>query len=675
MAFLALFVALSGCKQDPPRTTLRLTLQQEANAVDRSLVPVGIPLEVTHYIVEGIGPSDSTFSVDSDKPNIEIEGLLSGTWNLHAIGQNSTGVDLVEGNATCKLGEVPANVVIQLDSLKGTGTMDITFQWDPDKISSPSIVLSVTGPDGTKTTVEPTVNNIANGSVSYSSYYPAGSYTVQARLYSGSIAMAGAAQVVRIVGNKITEGSVLLDLEDVPDIPGSITLVNKAGTPIECTIDGLSPTMDAQQEATATLDTENLGETEGLDVTWYLDGQTIGTGMTCTFTPASGMHRLDVIARGSLLGSDGSASFPFVAEVSGSEGIPIVLAEIGDGDDGTYSSGDTQVAFLPDGNLLVSSTTHKTLQVCRIVRDSIEVLHSYDTTDGFNTAKIADILVDFGTCRVAVADNEYPGIGVYQYDPDDATLTKLFYRDNTKYVRDNGEVLYFDALGSLALDESDGTLYSTVPSSPDIPMTYLYAADAANATLNNYVYLFPNPYVEISGMAISEGNNKAALFSTPDGVLKLCTRDSMGYLVSNDQNFGIDTTNPTPYLDGISSVAFIDDSNVVCGNDQALCRFTTISSLDWKQADIWLSGQDGIGEMDGIDDLVVDSEGSMVYAICSDSKNINCFSVDQSTGYLSFEGATSLGSFVPSEAEISPDKEHMVVASGISNRLLLCRIP
>ncbi|MFA7130172.1 MAG: beta-propeller fold lactonase family protein, partial [Sphaerochaeta sp.] len=73
--------------------------------------------------------------------------------------------------------------------------------------------------------------------------------------------------------------------------------------------------------------------------------------------------------------------------------------------------------------------------------------------------------------------------------------------------------------------------------------------------------------------------------------------------------------------------------------------------------------------------LVTNPSSTLLYAICKDSKNINVFTIDSINSRLSFLEATSLGSFIPTGAEISPDKENLLVVSDTSNAILICRIP
>ncbi|MFA6785484.1 MAG: hypothetical protein WCR13_11350, partial [Sphaerochaeta sp.] len=133
--------------------------------------------------------------------------------------------------------------------------------------------------------------------------------------------------------------------------------------------------------------------------------------------------------------------------------------------------------------------------------------------------------------------------------------------------------------------------------------------------------------------------------------------------------------NGTPYLGGLRSVGFINDNNVVTGGDSTLCRFQNTTPYGWEQSDVWISGQDGVASMLGIEQLVTNPSSTLLYAICKDSKNINVFTIDSINSRLSFLEATSLGSFIPTGAEISPDKENLLVVSDTSNAILICRIP
>ena len=451
---MILIIGFTGCKEEPGRSSLRLTMRG-TEGQDRSIVPKDTPLEVSRYAT-GEGPQGSTFEIQSVNPTIEVEGLLMGTWSIAAVGQNNQGVNLVHGSAECSLSNEPTNVLIELKTLMGTGTMNVKLAWDETKISNPNIDLWVTDAAGIKTKVAPTTNNLDNCSVFYSATYPSGSYLIQGMLYSGNTSVAGFAEIVRIVGGKTTEGTIDLDLDKYPEIPSSLTLINKAGTPIECSISA-SQTRGGTTGDYCKVSFPPSENSKEFEAEWFLDGEEISTSLNCTFTPSTGKHRLDLIAKGALLASSGSASITFKAAVAGTPGLPVLAKSVTDNTDGLKISGNTKIAFLPDGKFLLASTMHNTLQICRIVRDCLEVVRTYTQADGFNTVKVTDILVDKNTGRVAIADNQSPGITLYQYNANNTSLTKLYSRDNVAYKTESVEKR-FSSISTLMLDPMTGPL-------------------------------------------------------------------------------------------------------------------------------------------------------------------------------------------------------------------------
>ncbi len=672
---MVLVISFAGCKEEPGRSSLRLTMQSNDDQ-NRSILPQDTPLEVSRYAVTGEGPQGSTFEMQSTNPTMEVEGLLMGNWVITAVGQNRDGVNLVSGSTSCTLTSEPTNALIELKSLMGTGTMNIQFSWDKAKISNPSIDLWVTDAEGVKTQVNPTTSNYINGSVYYSETYPAGSYMIQGRLYSGSSAVAGCAEVVRIVGGKTTEGLISLDLDKYPEIPSSLTLINKMGTPIECAISGITPSVAALQEVTASVTVPESENNEDLGVLWFLDGEQISSSLNCTFTPSTGSHRLDLIAKGALLASSGSASISFKATVAGTPGYPVLAHTVADNTDGLKISGNTKVAFLPDGKILLASSIHSTLQICRIVRDSLEVVRTYTQADGFNTVKVTDMLVHKSTGRVAIADNQNPGITLYQYNANNASLTKLFSRDNVAYVYES-EQTTFASIKDLMLDPITGILYNSVPGTNMLPNSNFLANQAPDFNMYSYTHWFMDPF-KISGMSMSPFLNRVALISTEQDHLRIFKRSPAGHLFGYLREYsGADT----PYLTGISAVEFVSDINVLTGGDTALNRFqfspclVDTGSDGWEQVETWISGMDGIGQMQGIVQLLPNFPRGLLYVLCKGSKNMQVFSIQEDTYAMAYLKTIPLGSFTPSKAALSPDGENMLVVSDTNNEILLFSIP
>lgn len=660
-------VLAGGCKEQSAnnRSTLQLSMER-SETLDRSLLPQDTVLEVSRYAVEGDGPQGSTFSVISTTDQVEVEGLLIGNWNLRAVGQNNQGLDLVEGSTTVNLTSELTEAVLELNTLSGEGIMTVHLGWDSTKIADPVLDLFLTDDQGVKTPLTPTTNNLGQGMVTYTGTYTAGSYLLQAQLYSGSVAVAGCAEIIRVVSNKTTEGTITLNLDKYASIPTNLTLVDNLGVPVQCTISGISETVEALQSTTATLTANNVEDTQSLSVDWYLDGQLLGSGLSCTFTPSSGSHRLDVIAKGARLASSGSASISFQATVSGQPGIPVLVSTVADTTNGLSIGSDAQVAFLPDGKILLASNAHQTIQVCRIVRETLEVMHTYTNLDGFNASGITDVYIDNATYRVAIADSVKPGLTIYQYDLATSSLTKLFDRSSTYYTS-----LSFPYLTDLSLDRMSGILYGLAGDKPNIVETNLYANNASDAVCDAYVMWFPPSTEPFDGLAIAPGGKDAAVVESSTGLLRICNKDSMGALFANPVKF---TPADTPYINNIDSVAFLNDDNLLYATDDDVGRFERVGST-WTQQEVFTTDLDGVGSMQDIIQIERNVTGNSLYILSGGSRNLTTFTATSPSYALAYGSTTELGDYLPSQMAVSPKLDHLVVVSSANDSLLLFQIP
>ncbi|MEA5106089.1 MAG: hypothetical protein VB010_01870 [Sphaerochaeta associata] len=654
-----------GCKEESAtRSTLQLRMvSSEAN--DRSLLPKDTPLEVSRYAVEGEGPQGTTFSVMSTTQNLEVEGLLIGNWTITAIGQNSGGVDLVTGQATVTLSPEPSPVTIELDSLAGKGLLNIVLRWNAAHVSDPSLQVSLTDEANNTQILTPTTNNMAEGSVTYSGHYNAGSYLLNAQLFSGSAPVAGCAEVVRIVGNRTTEGVIELKLDKYANVPSGFTLINHLGVPVQCTITGISENVEALKPMTASISTVETGE---IAVNWYLDGVLVGSALECTFTPASGTHRLDVIAKGALQASSGSASISFTATVNGETGVPILVSTVEDNTGGMHIGIDAHAAFLSDGKILLASNQAQTIQVCRIVRDSLEVVHTYTAADGFITSGITDVLVDHTSNRVIIADSTTPGLTFYEYNIATSSLNKLFTRNNSYGYVIPGD-LRFPYLTDLTLLRSSGILYGLHPVEAHVVETKFYVNSQENLYTDYYYMKYPAYKHPYAGMAISDSATSSALTQKEGSLLRIFRKGSFSVPFTNPVEF---TSANTPYLSNVEEVAFLNDNNLMYATDNDVGRFTYANST-WEQMEVYTSDLDGIGSMEGIVQLLTDALSNRLYVLTPDSLlTFNCPSPSYA---LSHVNTTVLPSYQASRMDVSKNRDMLLLTSESNASLLLFRIP
>ncbi len=669
LLLLSVVLLLFGCSADNQgRSTMQIRLQKQ-ESTDRTIVPDDTPLAVSRYVIEGTGPQEETFSVVSTDTKTEVTGLLIGQWSVIAVGQNSQGMDLVRGSTTITLGSEGSEAVIELNQLSGTGELHIEFFWDHTRLNDASLQLWLIDSQNAKRTLTPKINNTANGSVTYQESLAAGSYTLQAQLKSGNSVVAGCVEVVRIVGARTTETAIELQLDKYSAVPHSFSLIDHLGVPVTCTIGGISESMPAQKPATATLHTESG---QNLNVVWYLDGEEIGEGTSCSFIPESGTHRLDLIATGDRLASSGSASIAFNASIVGASGIPTLVKTVADSNNGIHIGAGAKVAFLPDGKFLLASEVHKTLQVCRIVRDSVEVVRTYTAADGFYLDGIRAIYVDSGTYRIAISTEVNPKLTLYLYDLGDSSLSKICEKGNNYGIGGDQGGGTFPYLHSFAFDPATGVLMGLHPTEEVVVATNFYAN--TNSSMDHPYYFSPTfgDREPFGGMAFSPSGEYAALTKPRTNTLQLFSKSEF-----SSPYFAPITsfTSPgTPYLTDIEEVCFLDEDTLIYGTVQDVGRFARIGGTTWQQEEIYTSQVSGTSEINRVRQLAKAKDGALLYALCSGSRNLHAFSHSLSSSFVPL-GAVNLGGVTPYEMAVDSRGEHLVITTENNATLLLFRIP
>jgi hypothetical protein len=679
-------MVLFGCNSEAEkRSTLTVNLQ---TATARSIVPEDTSLAVTKYVISGDGPNNTHFTNTTTKQSVSVSGLLIGSWTLKVIGQNSAGVNLVEGTGSLILKPEPTTTTITLSTLKGTGTIDLTITWSKTLITNPSFVLEVTDEKGTMT--KPTLDktNLANGSIRFTgSTYAAGSYMVVGKLLSSGTQVAGFAEAVRVVDGLNSTKTINLNLDTTSEVPSTITLVNTVGTPVECTIAGISREMPVDKSVTASIDTATK---ETLDITWFLDGMQKGTGKTFVFTPTIGEHRLDVIAKGPKQASTGSATIPFKGTVSGKPGVPVFMKQIAGGTNNINLSGATRVAFLPDGKLLVYSEGQSTLQICQLVGNDLQVATTYTATNcDFTLTSVADIKVDETRSMVFISDNKTPKVTKYSYDASTSKLTKILESTNKAWYTSSGKSGDFATLGDLAIDEAEGKLYVTTLGLATI-FTTIYDETATvqdkfwfNCGEADYIVQPKTPtkptYTanNFDGIILSPDDKYIGAFIKKDGVVY--TSPKIDGLLGFSLNACSDQSDDITGMDGLTTMAFLSDTAMLMGSTGKLTLvggdISTMLDIPWLNIGTIASGSAAAGGKTIADVVQIGQNNARnkVYALCRGSKNLLSFSFANDA--LTFVEECPMGTFVPSQYVISPDETIMIVTSNTSGALRLYRIP
>lgn len=366
MAALIIF-SFASCESGGSTADMRIILEKE---VSRTITPGDVTLSITNYDITCTGPDNQSHKLNTRRNTFILEDVPVGTWTIKADGKNEEGIILVTGSTTFNLNETNTSATVSLSEMVGSGNLSLVYTWDSSLITStPRLVIQFTGMDNSVS--KEYTPTLASGSATLSlTAQTSGSYTVNAKLYDGSLLVAGAIDAIRIVSGKTTSGTISLDLDEAPPVVGQLTLENRVGTPVVCVVSGLenNTTIAAQETRTVSLDTQSLN-VDDVTIEWYLDGTKIGSGASISLIPDPGKHRLDIIARTAMLGSTGSTQINFEAALLGEVGVPVKAGDILNGD--IKIGGRTNIDFLPDGRILVISDAGNVATVCSIKKNTL----------------------------------------------------------------------------------------------------------------------------------------------------------------------------------------------------------------------------------------------------------------------------------------------------------------
>jgi hypothetical protein len=315
---LILLLALSlftGCEdQGLQKGNLILSLACDRfSQAERNLAPADEKLQIASYHITGTGPQAGTIDLEATNSSVTLGNLAIGKWNLSAEALNSNGDILAKGSVSTLLSKATASAVITLDQLSGEGSLSVGFMWDIEQVADDvhlDIVLTDQG--GNPVAIEDASTDKTNGTAVLSvASLPAGSYRLQAKLYSQGLVVCGVAEAIRIIENTETEGALILTIGDL-STSFSVTIVNDTMMPLQGDIECNPSIPVAGEEVCMTFIPRDLPlgvSAASLTATWYCEGDIVTSdGFTCTCIPAAGSHRYDIIVESEKLGSVGSTT-------------------------------------------------------------------------------------------------------------------------------------------------------------------------------------------------------------------------------------------------------------------------------------------------------------------------------------------------------------------------------
>lgn len=369
---------LTSCRQDGGTGTLRIILDN-TNGNARLISPENYPLDVVKYRISGSGPGGATFNITTTRTSATLEGLAVGTWNLTATGLNENDDGIVQGGTEFTLTASNTSAVIKLDELVGQGNLSVSAVWDADTTKDPEVKFILTAQYGNDGETIPAA--ISSGEASFiKQNLEAGSYILQAQLYDSGVLVAGFTEAVRIVADETSSAEISFSLDRFPITPGSLQLLDQSGIPVQCTIEGIGDEVNAGETVHVAL---TPSRSTGMDctVSWYVDGILTATGMQAEMEFTPGHHRLDAVAYTDKIGSYGSTFVSFDAVINTAPGIPGNRIMFDRATSGLDVGTNSLMHILPDGKLVVFSSQGRSMQLANIVRNEIDVLDSWTSSE------------------------------------------------------------------------------------------------------------------------------------------------------------------------------------------------------------------------------------------------------------------------------------------------------
>ncbi len=451
-----------GCAEQDGTTNLKVRLNDatSSRAIARDMyAPIGEGLDIYGYILEGTGPNENSLTLTTNSSQVNINGLVIGTWNLLVTAINQQGTPLATGEKTFQLTTRNNSVEVIIDTLIGSGDLRVDFSWGEEEFEEIDFTLGLKKQNGALVDVSSSVQvNAQSSSAQYQTTLDAGVYEMTYSIFSNGVKLTGGIDIIRVLDNKETHAEVDLTIKKETPEPTGLAIQNTFGRSISGSISGLQDIVSPHSPLSATF----VDDTQGphtYEVKWYLNGELLTTGQTANFSTYTGAHRLDAIAQGSQIGNIGAFTKSFKASVTQNGDLPFIVssitgADVDKNDNPYFLHQVTDSKFLRDGRIVISSSNG--IQVCDVVNDELVVLHSYTTsgngisvaTDPYPTQGVSDIAIDTNDNIVITVSKNLSIFVVYQYNPSDGSLTKLSSFDKTTNTSWNS------TLSNLVIDEA-----------------------------------------------------------------------------------------------------------------------------------------------------------------------------------------------------------------------------
>jgi sugar lactone lactonase YvrE len=662
-------LAFTGCEERASTTTMQLRFMTDRNTSGSTRDPVspsGQGLAITGYTITGVGPNDNTFSLATSSAQVEINGLVIGSWTIHVEGLNQQGTKIAEGSVTHHLTTQENRVEVYLDDFEGSGSVRLGFFWGDTEFDEIAFDLKIKeqGAQAFETVTSGKTVDLATASATFESVLSTGSYELTYNLSSRGVSIGGGIVALRILDGMLSERDIPIVIDKPTPEATALSITSGVVEPVTGMITSIGSSILPNTPVTVAFEPTGGGGGFPLQIDWYLDGQWFAQGENAEFSTYTGSHRLDVIAQTEGIGSVGSETHPFRASVESMGGVPVTVDSITAGDTDIneqlyWTQGVTDTAFMRDGRLLIASTHG--LQLCEVMQDKLIVVNNFSSNglthsdNPFPTEGITDLEVDTFDDIVCTTARDSGLIVFYQYDSEQASLTKI-----TSCKSDGTNYQWGTTITNAGLDVVNNYVFLM-----DSTTNRLYYAPYSNQDVTPFRYA----YVYISGGSLDAPKNLRVaaqgsqfVISCPDigafftfnTALNLSSENAL-YIDFAHSYFESD-----PNLGGPYDAWFVDN-NVIGAMQDGLHVYngsTHLAKVAYQTDQVMTFASDGIPE-----------EGWAVHA--GESPAVYHMSFSGGAPIYSTEGMPT-GQFIPDTIALSPAGNLLCIAG--SNTLQLLRV-
>ncbi len=270
-----------------------------------------ISMTAAGYTVSGSDGNGGSFNENTAAASVTIPNLAFGTWTVTVDALNDIGTIIGRGQSQVDVnaGQTSAvNVIVA--ELDGSGTLELNLSWPAADTQNPSVQASLIPVAGSTIALSFTIPTPGNATCTQADI-PKGYYSLELQLLDNGTAVAGVAEIVRIVKDQTTSGTFEFTEINTPGGGVAVQVTPEIYDPITVTLSGQTDTLEAGSTMTVTASVP--ADTGAVAYTWYINGLSKATGASYTLGGdlTEGNYRLDVTVMTTDGNRAGSASHSF----------------------------------------------------------------------------------------------------------------------------------------------------------------------------------------------------------------------------------------------------------------------------------------------------------------------------------------------------------------------------